>query len=195
MTDFEQNGDAMNLTIFDLDDTLTDRYQWQLRPHVVAWLAFYRPQKVAIATNQGGVGLRYWMEPRPEEGYTGFGDPARWGKMPTEADVRDRLHYVARQITDITGEQVLGYAAYRYFSKSKGIWSPVPVGREAAPEWSTEWRKPGAGMLLHAAAEYGVQASNCLFVGNSDDDRLAAQAAGMTYCDEADLFGQHIKEQ
>jgi histidinol-phosphate phosphatase family protein len=51
-----------------------------------------------------------------------------------------------------------------------------------------ECRKPRPGMLLRIMAFYGVQPDQTLCVGNSDVDRLAAEAAGTRYADAAVLF-------
>jgi D-glycero-D-manno-heptose 1,7-bisphosphate phosphatase len=51
-----------------------------------------------------------------------------------------------------------------------------------------ECRKPRPAMLLRIMAFYGVAPQETLFVGNSEHDRLAGEAAGTRYADAADLF-------
>lgn len=48
-------------------------------------------------------------------------------------------------------------------------------------------RKPGPGMLLEAMQHCGVSAQNTLMVGDRDEDRLAAEAAGVAFV-HADQF-------
>jgi D-glycero-D-manno-heptose 1,7-bisphosphate phosphatase len=55
-------------------------------------------------------------------------------------------------------------------------------------ESQCECRKPRPAMLLRIMAFYGVGPRETLFVGNSEDDRLAGEAAGTRYADAADLF-------
>lgn len=58
------------LWMFDVDGTLcSSNTSDTLHLTAVLWLEKHKPQKVALCTNQGGVGLRYWMEPRTNEGY------------------------------------------------------------------------------------------------------------------------------
>lgn len=40
-------------------------------------------------------------------------------------------------------------------------------------------RKPGPGMLMQAISEFGLKAEQCLMLGDSQSDILAAQAAGV----------------
>ncbi|GAB5494515.1 MAG: hypothetical protein Phog2KO_47300 [Phototrophicaceae bacterium] len=50
-----------DLIIFDMDGTLSDWKTGKLLPNVKAWFDAQPPdRKFALATNQGGVGLRYW---------------------------------------------------------------------------------------------------------------------------------------
>lgn len=172
----------MSVIIFDLDSTLAYRDYDTIAPAPAAWLREHRPRRVAIATNQGGVGLRYWMESG------GFGEPE---KYPMETAVRTRLATITDAVQAITGGQVRVYVAFRYYSQ-KGNWSPTPPGREAEPEWSEAWRKPNPGMLLQAASDFGVALADCLYVGDMDTDEAAATAAGMAYMDEKQLFGRVV---
>lgn len=163
------------LVIFDVDGTLAETYTLNLLPRVQDFfrLVFQagcpNSPRVAIATNQGGVGMRYWME-------TGkFGDPE---KYPTEQSVEQRLRDL---VSALGGNQDLPvYVAYSYRSK-EGDWAPVPPGKEELPRWSQAWRKPGPGMLLQAMQDAGAEPDETLFVGDSPDDQAAAQAAGCRF--------------
>ena len=82
---------GMKLYIFDIDGTLTEKFGDTLKPEVAEWFRGMRGSdiKVALATNQGGVGLRYWME------QGGFGEPESY---PTETKVYERLARISYAI-------------------------------------------------------------------------------------------------
>lgn len=171
------------LFIFDVDGTLVDGMDGiELIAVARRWLAREKPQNIALCTNQGGVGRRYWMEPRPAEDY---------GHLPTEAAAIERLGKIVSQVQEITGGTVRLYAAYRFVSR-KGNWSPVPTGREDDPAWSTEWRKPGTGMLRQALIDFGETVETAVFVGDMDSDEETAVALGMDFCRAGDFFAIDI---
>jgi D-glycero-D-manno-heptose 1,7-bisphosphate phosphatase len=63
----------------------------------------------------------------------------------------------------------------------------MPGGRVAEYAIDCPNRKPRPGFILAALERFGAQAEDCLFVGDSSTDRLAAQAAGVAFR-WADLF-------
>lgn len=169
-----------SVMLFDVDGTLVPDYRNDtLLPTVVDWLRRYSPQQVALCSNQGGVGLRHWME------IEGWGNPE---SLPTEAMVRNRLNNIAFQVRWLTGGHVCALAAFAYLSLSSGKWSPVPNGRETEGAWYPGWRKPAAGMLVGAMAYYGAKPADCLFVGDHKNDRLAAENAGVRFEDARIFF-------
>lgn len=158
------------LIIFDLDDTLTPFTKTELLPGVKEWFDANDAGKVmiAMATNQGGVGLRHWME----DGR--FGNPE---KYPTEQQVREHIEKVLQNL----GTRFPVFMSFRYQSYKTGNWSPVPAGVKEENEWSIQWRKPAPGMLIEAMYLAGVPSHHTLMVGNDDEDRLAAEAAGCAF--------------
>jgi D-glycero-D-manno-heptose 1,7-bisphosphate phosphatase len=50
------------------------------------------------------------------------------------------------------------------------------------PDEGCACRKPQPGLLLQAAQDFGLNLSNCVFIGDSITDREAAQAAGCACC-------------
>lgn len=162
------------LIIFDVDGTLCQRHEDKVNSYRAKWIANLKANghTIAIATNQGGVGLRYWME------HDGFGDPA---KYPTMADVDGRISKIARQI-DCPNFKI----AYRYQSK-KGNWGPVPNDVENLRWWRRDYRKPQPGMLLDLMSELGFTAENTTYVGDRREDELAANGAGV-YFEVADSY-------
>ncbi len=172
------------LVIFDADGTLADRDSGDIYPWVWRWFnrRFVRARvaagvlRFAIATNQGGVGLRYWMESG------GWGNPAG---LPTPQSAARRYYRLAHRL-GIPRERV--YIAYRYRSR-KGVWSPVPPNPAYPERWRADWRKPAPGMLIQAMTDAQVSPANTIFVGDREEDRLAAQAAGVRFHWARDFFG------
>jgi HAD superfamily hydrolase (TIGR01662 family) len=171
-------ADKYRLIVFDVDGTLAETYRTRLLPGVEAWFA-RRPAelRVAIATNQGGVGLRYWME-RDK-----FGNPRAY---PTRARVTRRMRIIARKL-GIPWRRV--YVAYAYRNK-QGEAGPVPEELAADPYWRHDWRKPEAGMIRKAMADAGVPPTATLMVGDREDDRGAARLAGVDFCWAGEFFGR-----
>lgn len=164
------------LHIFDIDGTIADRDSDALLPGVAEWFV-NRPQNVhiAFATNQGGVGLRYWMT------IDGFGEPE---KYPTAIDVAIRIDGILNKLS--LGEFAV-YVSYAYQSKSSGKWSPSPYDTN---EWRYDWRKPAPGMPLEAMKTVGVSPSDTIMIGDSDEDKQAASAAGTDFMLAKDFFAQ-----
>lgn len=50
-------------------------------------------------------------------------------------------------------------------------------------------RKPSPGAILDALARFGAEPQSCLFVGDQDSDRLAAEAAGVPFKWASEFFG------
>lgn len=160
------------LVIFDVDGTLVeDMVSEDLTGQAIEFLkSLPEGTRLALASNQGGVGLRHWMT----EG--SFGDPT---KHPTVAESMARLSRIAGKVTLLTkGKPVIVKICFAYQSKSSGNWGPMPKGHENDPFWSHEWRKPSPGMLDAIAREYRVTSMETLFVGDRDEDKDAAFAFG-----------------
>lgn len=169
------------LIIFDLDNTLAPYGSDSLYPDAEQWLNQNSNVAVAIATNQGGVGLRFWMEQGD------FGEP---GKYPTLEDVDYRL----RRLFDHLNCAPIIFACYRYQSK-KGTWCPVPEGSEFISGWQKDWRKPDCGMLTAAMTVKGVQPDETLMVGDSPEDQEAAMNAGCAFQWAWDFFNRPMPEK
>ena len=174
-----------DLLIFDLDGTITAP-AWKGGHWLPGRRAFFsslatRPDmQIAIATNQGGTGLRHWMESGK------FGEPNKYSSQAeAEAHIRD----ISEQIGQLFTTPAI-YIAFRYQSQ-KGNWAPVPKASETDPRWSKEWRKPAPGMLLQAMRDASVIAGHTLMVGDQDSDRQAAEAAGCHYIDAEEFFKEY----
>lgn len=167
------NYNLYNLYIFDVDGTLAERDSDKLLPGVAEWFAANGGKNAAIATNQGGVGLRHWME----EG--GFGDPSQY---PTEPQVALRMRRL-RKALGISASSV--FVSYAYQAQS-GLWNPPP--QLADESWSHEWRKPSPGMLLAAMQRH--RTSNALMIGDRQEDKGAALAAGIDFMWAVSFFAR-----
>lgn len=164
------------LIIFDLDGTLADFPQGDILPGVKEWFTNHRElQRNAIASNQGGVGLRYWME------RDHFGDPS---KYPTEDEVWAHIASVIEQLDPTMYAKV----CFAYRAKS-GKWAPMPEDKEGDPCWLRDYRKPAPGMLNEFMGTIYLP-SETLMVGDSVEDEQAAQVAGCDFQWAWDFFGR-----
>lgn len=163
------------LIIFDLDGTLSPMDKPVLFNDAKAWIDANPKQAWCIASNQGGVGLRYWME------RDGFGEP---NKYPTAEQFERRLD-------SLFGDQhPMVLRCYRYQSKKSGQWCPVPPGCDDKEEWYQGNRKPAAGMLTEAMSILPTEATETLMVGDSPEDQQAAIAAGCKFQWAWEFFGR-----
>lgn len=177
------------LIIFDIDGTIADRDTGKLLPGVYDWFeASGEFFQIAFATNQGGVGLRHWMEK------DGFGEPE---KFPTEKEVYEKVETIIEQLPeqfrDDVGEHV--YFAFAYQSKKSGKWSPDPSPDVyERVQWSRSWRKPGTGMLHQAMADLDEKSEHTLMVGDRPEDEEAAKRAQVDFLWADDFFGRKTQD-
>jgi HAD superfamily hydrolase (TIGR01662 family) len=173
------------LIIFDVDGTLADRDTNVLLPGVLDWFEQHGDEyDIALATNQGGVGLRWWMVK------DGFGEP---DKFPDQRDAENHVQAVINQLPERFRESLdlHAYICFAYQSKKSGKWSPVPEGHEDDWQWSPEYRKPARGMLVRAMGEFLVYPQETVMVGDSEEDEQAAQAAHCTFQNADEFFGRN----
>ena len=174
----------IDLICLDVDGTLVESNKTsELLLHAREFLhalAKKRPQvKLALVTNQGAVGLKYWMETNR------FGEPHT---LPSQAEVEDRIAKVKTQVDDIF-PNVNVFMAFRYQSKSSGRWGPAP--NQLDPRWTHDWRKPGPGMIrqaIKAARVSPFSLGKVLMVGDMDADEGAAKAAGVRFKRAPEFF-------
>jgi len=177
---------SYELIIFDIDGTLADRDTNILLPGVSEWFAQKKDNYlIALATNQGGVGLRWWMVK------DGFGDPDAY---PDEDDALEHILAVVNQLrleplrrADLDSRT---YICYAYQSKKSGKWSPTPEGREDRYQWMPDYRKPAPGMLLKAMQDANISTLETLMVGDGEEDEQAALAAGCDFQKANDFFNR-----
>ena len=163
------------LIIFDIDGTIAKSWTDELLPGVARFfdLVFHngcrnRP-RIALATNQGGVGLRCWME------------TDEWGNpedLPTQADAESRCNAIAASLAGAAPLPL--YISFTYQAKN-GKWAPTPPEGRNDARWSPNWRKPAPGMLIQAMRDAGVTPAETLMIGDRPEDQQAAAAAGCSF--------------
>ena len=165
-----------NLYLFDLDGTLADMNSPVMYPDAQAWFDQYPTANWMVCTNQGGVGLRHWMETNS------FGEPDQY---PTEDAIWERFRalFPADKLDRIL-------VAYAYQSKKSGQWSPTPYDARLDFSWEKAWRKPSPGMLTYAIQLNHIAAGDTVMVGDSDEDEMAADAAGCDFIRAWKFFGR-----
>lgn len=166
-----------NLYIFDFDGTLVEQSTNVLLPGVHRWLVDNPGVQIAIASNQGGVGMRHWMET------DGWGNPASY---PTHEKIASNFKRFFSQIPNTITIAI--YLCYVYQSKQSKKWSPVPIGSEDDPFWRQDWRKPASGMLLKALEDHRCAPEDAIMVGDRLEDMEAALAANILYMDANQFF-------
>lgn len=158
------------LYIFDADGTLVTR-DGRWLPGVVELLPALRQagHAIAIATNQGGPACY-------DAGWP-------WSRQfPTLEEVESAYNDLAR----VTGARL--YMSLLYQVKSTGQFI-APAGIPADdPRLNPEWRKPKPGMLLQAMVDVGASPADTVFVGDGEEDRLAAEAAGIRFIYAYEFF-------
>jgi HAD superfamily hydrolase (TIGR01662 family) len=114
------------------------------------------------------------------------GDPTLVEPLPTARPALDRLRAAGLRIAVVTNQSGVGrglvsieqvQAVNRRIEELLGPFDTWAVCHHA-PEAGCACRKPAAGLILHAAAELGVEPSRCVVVGDIGADLEAARAAG-----------------
>lgn len=167
------------LYLFDLDGTLIDQSTCVLLKGVHEWLEKNKLASMAVCSNQGGLGLRHWME------VGGFGNPISY---PNHAKIAQKFEWFFQQLPREVNMGV--YMCYAYQSPKSKAWSPIPEGEENNPFWRADWRKPAPGMLLRALQDFECKPEEAIFVGNAPEDMQAALAANISYMDADQFFNR-----
>ena len=184
----KDNG--ITLLCLDVDGTIVESNKSSvLMPSFVAFLNQLSPSvRIALVTNQGGVGLRHWMTSGS------FGDPS---SLPSQEEVEGRILAISEKISSFFSGPLATFMAFRYQSKGDASngkaprWGPVPLSAKDDPRWKQEWRKPSSGMLAEAMKWAGISIFNkscALMVGDMDTDEGAAKGAGIKFQRAPDFF-------
>lgn len=177
------------LLIFDIDGTLQAKWSSDLLPGVAEWFQAFRDAqpgddlyhcKLAFATNQGGVGLRMILERQEKDA----------SKYPTRDGVIDRMHALSRQLTG-DPHTFMAVAALNYQDGRTGEWAIDYHHDEYYEWWDPAFRKPSGGMLKFIMEVQGVGAGDTTMIGDSEDDRLAAEAVGVRFVHADEFFAEN----
>lgn len=171
------------LIIFDFDGTLVEFKTDVILPNVLEFFKVFAAledkPKFAIASNQGGVGLHYWMR----DG--GFGD-GKHLEYPTLPEAEQRFVRFKEALP--VGIELPIFVCYAYKS-SKGNWATPPSFVEPDDRrWWASHRKPDAGMLIDAMVHYGIRPEESLMIGDMAEDEIAAGVAGCHFISSDSFF-------
>lgn len=184
------------MLLSDLDGTLLLRWTpeeggWKPRP--APWLGRLMAMGPiqAICTNQGGIAWNM-AGGRPGRRY-----PA-WPEV--EARIRAGMALTGARWAFVAlfhpGAPLPPPGSREWIARADAVGLPeafrdpeAPWGEIEVPEgilrasWDPAWRKPNPGMLLAACAALGIrpEVDPVAYAGDEEDDRLAAQAAGMMF--------------
>jgi histidinol-phosphate phosphatase family protein len=130
--------------------------------------------------------------------------PGVWRKLHHQASLGWRLVIITNQ-----GGVAFGYQTHRQaWSTHQALLDILPVSVDASylcphhPEGtepnyavSCPLRKPAPGAILDALASFGARREDCLFVGDHESDRQAAEAASVPFAWAWDFFGPAFSRQ
>lgn len=171
--------------LIGVDNVIVQEFQSQLHELAIDFLTWVKaqPDKPAIVliSNQGGVGLRYWMETEQ------WGEP---GKFPSEDQAKRRLTEIQRQVTALTGETPLVVKCYAYYSARSEKWAPVPDDVHPINKmfWEPTWRMPNSGMIKYAIQKLELKREEVAFIGLNKEEFMAAMAADIRFIECTDIF-------
>jgi HAD superfamily hydrolase (TIGR01662 family) len=171
---------SYKLICFDIDGTLADRDSDELYPQARKFFDSLWDREtlqkhddapiIALVTNQGGPACR----------------DAGWGDhFPTLEQIRRRLKAISETISRTALTTPLVYIAWGYKTKNGDYIYPKDIKEfEKRPDW----RKPEPGMILRAMEFKRAKPEDTLMVGDSEDDRKAAEAAGCDFMLACEFF-------
>jgi len=182
----------VELYILDVDGTIVEPMGTDVYPEVIDRLKRLETP-YALASNQGGVGMRVWAE--RDRAF------AQWLKsrgleierLFCQEDVDARMDLIVSNL--VKGGlpkpvEVLVSFAYR---NRLGQWGPSPDKATGDPRWRQDWRKPAPGMNLEILNRTSVRIPrNVLCVGDKYNDRSAAENAGCAFQSALQFFGPRV---
>ncbi len=189
------------LLIFDIDGTICDRHAEAntllpgRRKFFLALAEHKRRPTVALATNQGGVGFRHWLETSPPAWLTEKTPAERQAQInvyPTQTEAEARLNDIVETIGRLTDQRPIAHIAFAWQFKS-GHWADIPAHAGGDIRWSEAWRKPNPGMLQQAIYDAAIQPRHTLMVSDRNEDAEAAKAAGCAFEWAHDFFEEVVE--
>lgn len=184
----------MSLYLFDVDGTIVvsflrqgagnDAYdQVEVLPGRLEKLAELREagHSVALVTNQGGVAMGYQDPGQVIQKMTKVVEACGlWGEPDRRICWAPTVAVGGARGVEVEPERRTKPWVYVSFGHPK----------PKVPGWldSSDWRKPGGGMIREAMSDHGFGPATTTFVGDMDSDRQAALAAGVRYVDAEEFF-------
>lgn len=159
------------MIIADMDGTVLSRWSvndYEPRPGP------YTGSADAILTNQGGVALK-WAGLSYAKSYYGLAVVLRRVQAARE------LSGARLALISVYSSKQLSTARGRFMWRLGLRWSPLYLGSNIYVSLSSLHRKPAAGGILWLAERLGVLPDQALMIGDSTDDRLAAENAGVKF--------------
>jgi len=209
---------SKKLWLLDVDGTVVKPHTNEVLEGVREWIATLDPDQnlFAFVTNNGQVGLRFWIESAGGFGKTdaekaqSLADATE--KYPTKFEAAIRIEEIGH---DLFGDRFVWaqFLSFRYQSKA-GNWSPTPYDATEAERiawayndkdpstklevteddlpnaWRKDRRKPAPGMLLDAMGHFVGHFTEVAMIGDSADDKAAAEAAGVIYHYAREFFNK-----
>ena len=170
------------LYIFDLDNTLVEKWGVTPLPGVLMHLTTLEQNgcAIAIATNQAGIA---------------WGALTKREQFPTPASLGARCIEIAQLLPPLQHahwfiaihDARVRLSARRYttlVAATEQTGEPLTLHVAAVPDW----RKPQPGMLITACERYNVTEDEAIFIGDMDADAEAAQTAGMDFVSAEEFF-------
>ena len=175
------------LYLFDLDGTIVVRYSTTLLVGVRSWFDAldWSQNRVGFVTNQGGVHLHlHYLK-------MGGGD---FNRYPTMEDVSERLSAIESELIPLEHrDKYYRTCCYLYLDRN-GQSLPIPDFGLGKPEWNPYNRKPNPGMLFDQLRWHGVGAEGAIYVGDMETDRVAAEEAGILFCEASNFWNNQSQQ-
>lgn len=174
--------------IFDLDDTLVNKWTYDLLPEREETCQRLRTKgkKLYLATNQGGPAYYEYYKLRRDKRAKEY--PTLLQEMNRINTIRKKLNIIAAWVALHPGDEEIRravtttteIAANQLSKHNKSIFL----------SFDPNWRKPAGDMLKSIIEIKELTAKDCLYVGDSTDDFQASRAAGIKFMDESCFFDQ-----
>jgi FMN phosphatase YigB (HAD superfamily) len=168
---------SFKLICLDVDRTLVPFNSIDIYPAMAKRLKELREEAdknhellyFALVSNQGG----------PACHDAGWGNSSR--QYPEYNEVLVRLQLIKEDLEAIVDSEVKLYTCFAYKGKDGTIYLPEALKSQRNTVNWEYMRKPGPGMIEQAMADFKVNFTETLMVGDSVDDQGAAEAARVTF--------------
>lgn len=151
----------MKLLLTDLDGTLTESWNTKFLLNVTDKINELSAGgvKIAVVTNQGGVGYRRHTQDK---------------KYPDLQSVLERMNDIARMlpIDKIYVSLDAGRAEWTNYDDPDSVIVDSNDNAYIQASWRPDWCKPDDGMLMQACNDFDIDPADCLMIGDRDTDKI-----------------------